>query len=114
MLSDHIKQDIFLAFQTGGCLLLYESSAESSCMSFLHYFHAAISKTCLINPKFVLLYMVIKHRFDSTKKLHVCVEILEAVRNVDFRKFPVCGKVHLWFGMQPDLSFMCNLHSFPK
>ena len=28
---------------TGGCLLLNESSAESSCMSFLHYFHAAIS-----------------------------------------------------------------------
>ena len=28
MLSDHIKQDIFLAFQTGGCLLLHETSAE--------------------------------------------------------------------------------------
>ena len=40
---DHVKQDIFLAFQTGGCLLLHESSAESSCMSFLHYFHSAIS-----------------------------------------------------------------------
>ena len=43
VLSDHIKQEIFLAFQTGGCLLLYESSAESSCMSFLYYFHSAIS-----------------------------------------------------------------------
>ena len=43
VLSDHIKQDIFLAFQTGGCLLLHERSAESSCMSFLHYFHSAIS-----------------------------------------------------------------------
>ena len=32
MLSDHIKQYIFLAFQTGGCLLLHESSAESSCI----------------------------------------------------------------------------------
>ena len=53
--SDHIKQDIFLAFQTGGCLSLHESSAESSCLSllessaesscisFLHYFHAKIS-----------------------------------------------------------------------
>ena len=30
VLSNHIKQDIFLAFQTGGCLLLNESSAESS------------------------------------------------------------------------------------
>ena len=43
VLSDHIQQaffflDIFWTFQTGGCLLLYESSAESSCMSFLHYF----------------------------------------------------------------------------
>ena len=37
------KTSIILAFQTGGCLLLHESSAESSCMSFLHYFHSAIS-----------------------------------------------------------------------
>ena len=29
VLSDHIKQDVFLAFQTGDCLLLHESSAES-------------------------------------------------------------------------------------
>ena len=41
--NDHIKQDACLAFQTGGCLLLHESSVESSCMSFLHYFHSAIS-----------------------------------------------------------------------
>ena len=53
--SNHIKQDILLAFQTSGCLSLHErsaessclslheSSAESSCMSFLHYFHAKIS-----------------------------------------------------------------------
>ena len=34
VLSDHIKQYIFLAFQTGGCLLLHENSTESSCMSF--------------------------------------------------------------------------------
>ena len=34
VLSDHIKQDIFLDVPTGGCLLLYESSAESSCMIF--------------------------------------------------------------------------------
>ena len=33
LLSDHIKHDIFLAFQTGGCILLNESSAESSGMS---------------------------------------------------------------------------------
>ena len=36
MLSDHIKQDIDLAFLTGGCLLLYKSSAESSCFFFEH------------------------------------------------------------------------------
>ena len=35
LLSDHIKQYIVLAFRTGGCLLLHESSAE--------IFHAAIS-----------------------------------------------------------------------
>ena len=31
---DHIKQGIFLAFQTGGCLLLHESSAEKALLSF--------------------------------------------------------------------------------
>ena len=41
VLSYHIKHDIFLAFQTGGCLMLHESSAES--MSFLYYFHSAIN-----------------------------------------------------------------------
>ena len=41
VLSDHIKQDIFLAFQTGVCLLQHESCAES--MSFLYYFHLAIN-----------------------------------------------------------------------
>ena len=30
VLSNHIKQDIFLAFQASGCLLLHEGSAESS------------------------------------------------------------------------------------
>ena len=46
LLSDHIKQLIFfLAFQTGGCLLLRESesSAEGSCMSSLHFFHSAVA-----------------------------------------------------------------------
>ena len=42
VLSDHIKQDIFLAFQTGGCLLLYENRAECSFM-LIHYFDSAIS-----------------------------------------------------------------------
>ena len=43
MLSDLIQQDIFLALQTGGCLLLHESSAESLYISFLHFLHSAIS-----------------------------------------------------------------------
>ena len=58
VLRDLIKQGIFLAFQTGGCLLLYESSAESSSMSFLHYFHTAISNHLSEKPKICLLYMV--------------------------------------------------------
>ena len=41
MLSDHIKQDIFLAYQAGSCVLLYESSAEAR--AFLYYFRSAIS-----------------------------------------------------------------------
>ena len=49
------KIDIVLAFQTGGCLLLYESSAESSCMSFLHYFHAVISNNLSEKPTICLV-----------------------------------------------------------
>ena len=57
MLSDHVQQDICWAFQTGGCLLLYESSAESSCMSFLHYFHKAISNHLSEKPEIcIFLY----------------------------------------------------------
>ena len=57
VLSDHIQQGIFLAFQTGGCLLLYESSAESSCMSFMDYFHTAISNHLSEKPEIcIVLY----------------------------------------------------------
>ena len=60
VLSNHIKQDIFLAFHTGGCLLLHESSAESSCRSFLRYFHAAInnhlSMLISMSPERVVAY----------------------------------------------------------
>ena len=60
VLSDHIKQDIFLAFQTGGCLLLPESSAEGSCMSCMHYFRSAISNHLSIaismSPKWMVAY----------------------------------------------------------
>ena len=54
-LGNHIKEDIFLAFQRGDCLLLYERSAESSCMSFLHYFHAAISNHLSEKPKICIV-----------------------------------------------------------
>ena len=52
VLSDHLQQDIVLAFQTGGCLLLHEGSAESSSMSFMHYFHSAISNIPSVNIDF--------------------------------------------------------------
>ena len=58
VLSDHIQEDIFFTFQTVGCLLLHEGSAESSCMSFLHYFHSAISNHLSIaismSPKWII------------------------------------------------------------
>ena len=49
VLSDK-KQDILLACQTGGCLLLHESSTESSCGSFLRYFHSEIFTFSLHSP----------------------------------------------------------------
>ena len=36
VLSDHIKQDMCLAFQTGGLLLLHESSADCAVYSDFH------------------------------------------------------------------------------
>ena len=64
MLSDHIKQYIMLAFQTGGCLLLHESSAES--MSFLHYFHSAISNHMSLAVSILPEWMVDLNRFNCT------------------------------------------------
>ena len=58
MFNDHIKQDIFLAFQTSGYLLLHESSAESSPMNFLQYFHSAISNHLSIAMSMSPEYMV--------------------------------------------------------
>ena len=43
------------ALVAGGYFLLNESSAESSCMSFLHYFHLAISKHLSVKPKICLV-----------------------------------------------------------
>ena len=40
---------------TGGGLLLNERSAESSFLSFLHYFHAAIMNHLFENPKICLV-----------------------------------------------------------
>ena len=69
VLSDHIKQDIFLAIQTGGCLLLYESSAESSrSRVFLCYFHAAISNNLSIAISMSSEWMIALNRFYCTLK----------------------------------------------
>ena len=58
VLSDHKKKDIFLAFHTGGWLLLFESSAESSCTSFLYYFHSTISSHLSIAISMIPEWMV--------------------------------------------------------
>ena len=55
VLSYIIQQDIFLAFQTPGRLLLHESSAESSCM---HYFNSAISNHLSIAISMARKWMV--------------------------------------------------------
>ena len=47
VLSDHIKPDIFLALQIGGCLLLYESHLSEK-------------------PKICLVVQVALHRFDCS------------------------------------------------
>ena len=47
VLSDHIKQDIFLALQIGGCLLLYESHLSEK-------------------PNICLVVQVALHRFDCS------------------------------------------------
>ena len=66
VLSDHLQQEIFWAFQTGGGLLLHESCAESSCMSFLHYFHSAISNHLSIVIFMFPEWMVAKNWFNCT------------------------------------------------
>ena len=57
--SDHIKQDIFLAFQTGGCLLLRER-----CMTFLHYFHSSIHNRLSIAISMSAKWMAASNRFN--------------------------------------------------
>ena len=43
------------SLKTGSCLLMNESSAESSCRSFLHYFRAAINNHLYEKPKICCL-----------------------------------------------------------
>ena len=63
VLSEHIKQDIFLAFQAGGCLLLHESSAESSCGTFIQqYLSSHLSIGISMSPE----WMVALNRFNCT------------------------------------------------
>ena len=56
--SEHIQQDIFLAFKKGGCLLLHESSAESLHSSISNHLSIAIS----MSPE----WMVAKNRFNCS------------------------------------------------
>ena len=42
---------------TGGGLLLNESSVESSCMSFLHYFHTAVSNNLFEKPDIIYPFL---------------------------------------------------------
>ena len=52
MLSNHIKPDIFLAFQTGGCLLLHESSAKAPAgFSALLSFSNLLSIAIIMSPE---------------------------------------------------------------
>ena len=64
VLCDHIKLDIFLAFQTGGCLLLSESSTERYYM----YFHAAMGNHLHEKPKICLIFMVADCGFPTGNK----------------------------------------------
>ena len=70
VLSDHIKQDKCLAFQEGGCLLLYESSTESSC------FHATISNcrsiAISISPKWMVYILALTgHLYSAKSSAHL-------------------------------------------
>ena len=51
VLSDHLFSWQRKSLLAGGCFLLNISSAESSCMSFLHYFHTAISNHLSVKVK---------------------------------------------------------------
>ena len=64
----YIKHDIFLAIQTGGCLLLHDSSAESSC--FLHYFHSAISNHLSIASSLSPEWIVAENRLKCIYEGH--------------------------------------------
>ena len=53
-----------MAFQTGGCLLLHESSAERSYRSFLGYFYSAISNHLSVVISMSPKWMVPLNRFN--------------------------------------------------
>ena len=63
MLVDHIKQEVF-SFQTGGCLLLYKSSAE------LRYFLSAISNH---------LYIAISMSYGWSLETNSTVDIADLI-----------------------------------
>ena len=82
VLSDYIKQYIFLAFQTVGCLLLHESSADISCI--LHELSALLSysnKQPPVSSDFDMTFKrgltVLVFRFDSLSNIEDILTIGE-------------------------------------
>ena len=83
--SDHITQDICLAFQTGGCLLLPESRAESSAIS--NHLSIAIS----MSPEWVIAL----NRFNCTVNLTLCLPVL-SVEHLCKQFGPRSGSMNHW------------------
>ena len=113
MLRDHIQQDIFWAFQTGGCVLLHESSAESSCMSFLHYFHTAISNHLSEKPEICFFIWSLNTGLTVHKLLSVFIQVSEAPG-----MSPVAAQVNLcqtwqtWLETPNDISLVMRKQVF--
>ena len=81
LLSDHIKQAMFWAFQTGDCLLLNESSAERYCgRTFLRYFHSAISNHLSISMSMPLVDGHLKQvKLHYSNHFYHCFTIFEPI-----------------------------------
>ena len=72
MFSDHIKQDMFLAFQTGGCLLVHKTSADMHELSALPSLSNYLSIAISMSPE----WMVALNRFNRTMYSYVTAACL--------------------------------------